>query len=87
MVHIDAVTPDGPGGIWLAAETGLDFVPYLYHYNDGRWTRKLDPAPSGYSDMMFGMAWIPGTHSVWADGEADANTGTHTVGVIAKYGP
>jgi hypothetical protein len=36
--------------------------------------------------MMFGMSWVPGTASVWAVGEADANVGTHTVGVIAKYG-
>jgi hypothetical protein len=36
--------------------------------------------------MVFGLAWIPGTASLWAVGEADADTGVHTVGVIAKYG-
>ena len=50
------------------------------------WTRQLVPAPAGYNNVVFGMAWIPGTTSVWADGEADPNSG-HTVGVIAKFGP
>jgi hypothetical protein len=85
--NVDAMAQDGHGGIWLAADTGLDLVQYWYHYNGGRWTRQLVPAPRGYNDVVFGMAWIPGTTSVWADGEADANVGVHTVGVIAKYGP
>jgi hypothetical protein len=83
---VDAMTPDGHGGIWLTAGTGLDLVQYWYHYDGGHCTRSLVPSPRGYGNMVFGMAAIPGTTSVWADGEADANTGTHTVGVIAKYG-
>jgi hypothetical protein len=83
---VDAMTPDGHGGIWLTADAGLDLVQYWYHYDGGHWTRSLVPSPRGYGTTVFGMAWIPGTTSVWADGEADANTGTHTVGVIAKYG-
>jgi hypothetical protein len=86
IADVDAMTPDGHGGIWLTASTGLDLVQYWYHYNGGHWTRVLVPSPRGYSNMVFGMAWIPGTTSVWADGEADANTGVHSVGVIAKYG-
>jgi len=85
--NVDAMTQDGHGGIWLAADTGLDLVQYWYHYNGGRWTRQLVPAPRGYNAMVFGIAWIPPTTSVWAVGEADANVGAHTVGVIAKYGP
>jgi hypothetical protein len=83
--YVDAMTQDGHGGIWLTAGTGLDLVQYWYHYDRGHWTRSLVPSPRGYENMMFGMAWIPGTTSVWADGEADANVGEHTVGVIAKY--
>jgi hypothetical protein len=84
--YVDAMTQDGHGGVWLSAGIGPDLVQYWYHYADGHWTRSLVPSPRGYSNMVFGMAWIPGTTSVWADGEADANTGTHSVAVIAKYG-
>jgi hypothetical protein len=84
--YVDALTPDGHGGIWLTAATGLDLVQYWYHYDGGHWTRSLVPSPPGYGNTVFGLAWIPGTTSVWADGEADANTGAHTVGVIEKYG-
>jgi hypothetical protein len=84
--YVEAMTPDGHGGLWLAAAAGLDLAQYWYHYTGGRWTRTLMPAPKGYNITPFGMAWIPGTASLWADGEADANTGTHTVGVIEKYG-
>jgi hypothetical protein len=87
IANVDAVTQDGHGGIWLAADTGLDLVQYWYHYTGGRWTRQLVSAPRGYNDMVFGIAWIPRTTSVWAVGEADANVGAHTAGVIAKYGP
>jgi hypothetical protein len=84
--RVETMTQDGHGGIWLTAETGLGLVQYWYHYSGGRWTRTLVPSPRGYSNFAFGMAWIPRTTSVWADGEADANMGAHTVGVIAKYG-
>jgi hypothetical protein len=86
IAYVEAMTPDGHGGIWLAAGTGLDLAQYWYHYTSGRWTRTPVPSPKGYTIMLFGMALIPGTASVWADGEADANTGAHTVGVIEKYG-
>lgn len=82
------MTQDGHGGIWLTADSAVNFnlVQSWYHYNGGRWTRSLVPSPRGYNNLVFAMAWIPGTTSVWADGEADANAGVHTVGVIAKYG-
>jgi hypothetical protein len=86
ITGFDAMTQDGHGGIWLAVGTGLGEVPYWYHYSGGHWTRQLVPAPSGYNTTLFGMSWIPGTASVWAVGEADANVGSHTVGVIAQYG-
>jgi hypothetical protein len=88
--RVDALTQDGHGGIWLTADLEVNFglVQYWYHYNSGRWTRQRVPSPRGYSNTVFGMAWIPRTRSVWADGEADPNSSRgHTVGVIAKYGP
>jgi hypothetical protein len=87
--RVEAMTQDGHGGIWLTADLDINhsLVQYWYHYNGGRWTRQLVSAPRGYDDIVFGMAWIPGTTSVWADGEADPNSSGHAVGVIAKYGP
>jgi hypothetical protein len=86
FTYVDAMTQDGHGGIWLAVSTGLDMVQYWYHYHGGHWTKTLVTSPKGYGNSVFGMAWIPGTTSIWADGQADANTATHTVGTIAKYG-
>jgi hypothetical protein len=62
------MTEDGHGGIWLTASTGLDLTQYWYHYNGGGWSRSFVPSPRGYFNFVFGMAWIPGTTSVWADG-------------------
>ena len=86
IADVDAMAADGHGGIWLTASTGLDLIQYWYHYDGRHWTRSLVPSPRGYGYMVFGMTLIPGTASLWADGEADANTGVRTIGVIAKYG-
>jgi len=88
IAEIDAITQDGHGGVWLLAEAGTAFdnlAQYLYHYNHGSWTRQLVPSPRRYSNMLFGMDWIPRTASVWAAGEADRNYGNESVGVIARY--
>ena len=83
-VFPDAITPDGHGGIWVT--TGISPEHY-YHYHAGRWTRYQVPSPRGYGNVVFGLAWIPGTRSQWGVGEADANIGTHTVATIARYQP
>lgn len=47
-------------------------------------------APAGYNLTVFGIAWVPGTTSVWAVGEADKNyakpPGPDTEAVILKFG-
>ena len=43
------------------------------------------PSPRRYTTALSGMAWIPGTTSVWAVGEAELNNGTGSVGVITRY--
>jgi hypothetical protein len=84
IAGVDAMTKDGHGGIWLKADVGIASDQYFYHYSGGRWTRSVVPSPRNYLNWVFGLAWIPGTTSVWADGEADSNV--HAVGVIVKYG-
>ncbi len=88
VAGVDAITQDGHGGAWLVADAGTAFsnlAQYLYHYNHGKWSRQLVPSPRRYNNSLFGMAWIPGTTSVWAAGEGDLNSGTGTVGVILRY--
>jgi hypothetical protein len=84
------ITPDGRGGVWMVGEAGYGLNEYWYHYNDGRWGRRSVIAPRGYNLTIFGSAWVPGTTSVWAVGEADKNyaksRGPMTEAVIARYG-
>lgn len=92
LAGIDAMTQDGNGGIWLIANVNdYALTQYWYHYSGGQWTRQIVPSqnassPTGYNNMLFGMAWIPGTTSLLAVGEGDCNTGSKTEGVIARYG-
>jgi hypothetical protein len=89
IVAIEDMTQDGHGGIWLIAATAgsPDSGQRWFHYNDGRWSSQPVPAPKGYNDALFGMAWIPHTRSLCAVGEADLNNGNGSVGIIARYGP
>jgi hypothetical protein len=52
--------------------------------------RKSVIAPRGYNLTISGLAWVPGSTSVWAVGEADKNnpkdTGPVTEAVVARYG-
>jgi len=86
---MDGMTSDGHGGIWLLAvvSISLNQPQYWYHYSAGHWTRQQVLSPKGYNSTMFGMAWVPGTTSVWAVGEADPNNRGHTIGVIARHSP
>ena len=84
MPAADLMTPDGRGGVWLVAGS------YWFQYDDGQWGRRAVFAPAGYNLTVFGIAWVPGTTSVWAVGEADKNyakpPGPDTEAVILKFG-
>jgi hypothetical protein len=82
------MTPDGRGDLWLLADVDINFndFQYWYHYRAGRWIRQLVPSPKGYGNLLFGLTLVPGTTSAWAVGEADANNGNSSVGVITRYG-
>lgn len=84
---IEAMAQDGADGIWLLADVEIDYgqFEYWYHYGHGLWSRILVASPRGYSAQMFAMTWVPGTSQAWSAGEADANSGNSTVGVIARY--
>jgi hypothetical protein len=80
---------DGHGGVWMsvvsAGNGGLG--GYLSHYANGAWTRMAAPARRGEATVPSGLAWIPGTRSVWGTG-AEIPTGPTgaPATVIFKYG-
>jgi len=86
---IDGLASDGHGGIWLLADVIGNFnqSQYWYHYSAGHWTRQQVLSPHGYFGTLSAMAWVPGTTSVWAVGEADPDSRGHSLGVIARYSP
>jgi hypothetical protein len=59
------LAPDGHGGLWLIA-AGRGSASDLVDYRHGRFTSRPAPAPKGYTDLVSGIAAIPGTGSLWA---------------------
>jgi hypothetical protein len=77
------LAPDGHGGFWLTDDTGANFV----HYSAGAWTLAPAPSEAGYTTSLGDLARIPGTRSVWADGDSSTSDGIPGPGLILKYGP
>ena len=72
------VTTDGHGGLWLVLAASNKEL-WFCHYSAGHWTRTPVPGRSGEQPL----AWIPGTHSLWAVGGVSfASDGT----AVLKYG-
>ena len=83
---------DGQGGFWVSGNASLKTFsgPYLYHYQNGDWSSQLAPLADGIAPGFGGLAWIPGTTSLW--GAATLLTtlpdGTQgSLGAIYQYGP
>jgi hypothetical protein len=88
-----AIAQDGRGGVVISAldENPKTFNSWQewYGYSAGHWSGQVQLSPRRFSSMYFGLAWVPGTQSVWSVGEADANSDHARVlseGVIARYG-
>jgi hypothetical protein len=52
------------------------------HYSHGRWTKHATPADQGTRTQPNGFAWIPGTRSLWAVGQAIPLNGADTVRAV-----
>ncbi|HEV2241875.1 MAG TPA: hypothetical protein VGR98_12600 [Streptosporangiaceae bacterium] len=75
----DRITADGQGGLWLTAVGLTTGQPFVVHRTaSGRWSR------TPLSTLLFGLALIPGTASLWGVGSATARTGGNAV--IWAYG-
>jgi hypothetical protein len=82
----EGLTYDGHGGFWLSAVSASS-NGYLLHYSDGRLTEQSPPTIAGYDDSPGGLAYIPGTESVWGiGGLAPVGNGIGESAIL-KYGP
>ena len=84
---VDYMTPDGHGGLWLAANGPKpSFTWYLYHLN-GKWARYSVPAVKGTTvGDLISLNWIPGTRSVWAAGNMlQPGSSGGIIGAILKH--
>jgi hypothetical protein len=81
------MTQDGHGGLWLYVYRE-DQTWQFDHYSAGAWTQQPVPTAPGGTNFLYSLSWIPGTHSVWAVGQAlPSATATKYQAVILKYGP
>jgi hypothetical protein len=82
-----ALTQDGHGGIWLSGDPSTQSAPgALYHDSNGRWSQLPVPHKAGIVSVVFALAWIPGTRSVWGSG-VEVLPASRPEGIILKYGP
>ena len=70
---LDAVAPDGQGGIWAAGSTvGPDFLiepsftSFFAHLQGGSWTVQIEP--DSMQGEIRGLAQVPGATTLWAVG-------------------
>jgi hypothetical protein len=88
--QVDFMAQDGHGGLWLADQGPAPARHwYLDHLSFGRWTRYAVPAVQGTTlQDLSGIAWIPGTRSMWATGDlAGPPKGHGSLGLVLKFGP
>jgi hypothetical protein len=86
------IAADGKNGIWLSADQPVKgaYRPYLYHENNGRWTRTAVPASHGDATELLSMTPIPGTTRLWAAGHElpfPSNPDQTEQGVLLEYNP
>jgi hypothetical protein len=82
---VTSMAPDGSGGVWAVAG-GLE-APSLriWHLTGGTWTGPSTPSFGSSHRILFQLAAVPGTSSVWGAG-AVAH-GSSADGLIALVGP
>jgi hypothetical protein len=88
---IDDFASDGSNGLWMAYTTEINplgrspqDVRYVAHRTGrGAWTR-IEVGKNQAGAVLQGIALIPGTKSLWADGAAELKTGSNAA--IWAYG-
>lgn len=77
------LVPDGHGGLWARSDCDCGGPAWrLWHYTGGRWVGPARPPVAG--GVVYGIAAVPGTRSVWATGVR--STSTSNDGVVLAHG-
>src|SRR5215469_15572595 len=85
-----AMAPDGQGGFWVWGFPVNSGTPDMYHFLNDHWTSQLMPTEGGAMPNMSGLAWVPGTTSLWGASTlfTQLPDGTQTSqGAIDQYSP
>ncbi|MFV2172573.1 hypothetical protein ACFHW2_14050 [Actinomadura sp. LOL_016] len=65
---------NGAGGAWVGVSTANDPANYL-HYSRGRWTTESGPGRPGVGALIYDLARVPGTRTLWSAGMASPLSG------------
>ncbi len=84
LYELTSMVPDGSGGAWAVATSAALTRSRLWHLHGGRWAGPLLLKPCLHACVMPGLAWVPGTTSVWAAGAAVHGSGA--TGLMAVTG-
>jgi hypothetical protein len=82
-IYLQSMVPDGSGGVWALTGSLGSADPdraEVWHYTAGRWS---GPQPVNPRWLLFGLAWVPRTRSVWGV----AGSPGLVQGLIVLHGP
>jgi hypothetical protein len=82
---LTSMAPDGRGGIWAIAGGLATTSVRIWHLTGGAWTGPSSPSFGSSRRILFQLAAVPGTSSVWGVGAVAL--GTRTEGLLALEGP
>jgi hypothetical protein len=85
---VNDTAQDGHGGIWIVSNGPKPRYQWFFdHLNGGRWSRQRPPATATTSLLQVtGLAWIPGTRSLWAPGNLSPLHSTrHVLADVSRY--
>jgi hypothetical protein len=84
--QLGSMAPDGTGGIWALAENNSSGAERIWHLHGTTWSQAR-PAFGKHAWILYALAAVPGTHSVWAVGAVQGSTKSSSDGLIAVDGP
>jgi len=82
---LTSMASDGHGGIWAIASGVAGGSVRIWHMTGGAWTGPSRPSFGGSNRILFQLAAVPGTSSVWGVGAVQRRASTD--GLIALVGP
>jgi hypothetical protein len=83
------LVPDGSGGIWGLAESTAGAKPRFWHLTSAAgttWTSAHASFSGGNRQVLFQLAEVPHSTSVWGVGAIRQSSSSATLGLLALYG-